>query len=150
MVEPISIHNEGKENKEALRKFRGEEDEDFQILEYQAKQMGNPHAMYKIGLFYYFGLRGLRRDHAKALSGFLKAVAKGEPRSMELLGWIYASGNGVERNYTKAFEWLTLASEQGLYSAYNGLGYLYLKGYGVEKNHSNVRLPLGSLFIYMV
>ncbi|KDP25988.1 hypothetical protein JCGZ_22718 [Jatropha curcas] len=134
VIEPVRIHNGAEENKEALRKSRGEEDEDFQILEYQA-QKGNAGAMYKIGLFYYFGLRGLRRDHAKALLWFSKAVKKGEPRSMELLGEIYARGAGVERNYTKALEWLTLASKQQLYSAYNGMGYLYVKGYGVEKKN---------------
>ncbi|OWM82989.1 ERAD-associated E3 ubiquitin-protein ligase component HRD3A [Punica granatum] len=134
VIEPVRIHSGAEENKEALRKSRGEDDEDFQILEYQA-QKGNALAMYKVGLFYYFGLRGLRRDHAKALWWFLKAVEKGEPRSMELLGEIYARGAGVERNYTKAFEWLTLASRQQLYSAYNGMGYLYVKGYGVEKKN---------------
>ncbi|GMN51279.1 hypothetical protein TIFTF001_020428 [Ficus carica] len=134
VLEPVRIHNGAEENKEALRKSRGEEDEDFQILEYQA-QKGNAAAMYKIGLFYYFGLRGLRRDHTKAFLWFLKAVEKGEPRSMELLGEIYARGAGVERNYTKALEWLTLASKQQLYSAYNGMGYLYVKGYGVEKRN---------------
>ncbi|KAL3512171.1 hypothetical protein ACH5RR_024888 [Cinchona calisaya] len=134
VIEPVRIHSGSEENKEALRKSRGEEDEDFQILEYQA-QKGNAGAMYKIGVFYYFGLRGVRRDHAKALSWFLKAVGKGEARSMELLGEIYARGAGVERNYTKALEWLTLASKQQLYSAYNGMGYLYVKGYGVEKKN---------------
>ncbi|KAM3268808.1 ERAD-associated E3 ubiquitin-protein ligase component HRD3A [Capsicum chacoense] len=138
VIEPVRIHSGAEENKEALRKSRGEEDEDFQILEYQA-QKGNAGAMYKIGIFYYFGLRGVRRDHTKALSWFLKAVEKGEPRSMELLGEIYARGAGAERNFTKALEWLTLASRQQLYSAYNGLGYLYVKGYGVEKNNTKAK-----------
>lgn len=139
VIEAVRIHNGAEENKEALRKSRGEEDEDFQILEYQA-QKGNSVAMYKIGLFYYFGLRGLRRDHSKALSWFLKALEKGEPRAMELLGEIYARGAGVERNYTKALEWLTLAAKQDQFSAYNGMGYLYVKGYGVEKkNYTKVR-----------
>ncbi|KAH8487401.1 hypothetical protein H0E87_026100 [Populus deltoides] len=134
VIEPVRIHNGAEENKEALKKSRGEDDDVFQILEYQA-QKGNAGAMYKIGYFYYFGLRGLRRDHAKALAWFSKAVEKGEPRSMELLGEIYARGAGVERNYTKALEWLTLAAKQQLYSAYNGMGYLYVKGYGVEKKN---------------
>ncbi|XP_049393811.1 ERAD-associated E3 ubiquitin-protein ligase component HRD3A [Solanum stenotomum] len=138
VIEPVRIHSGAEENKEALRKSRGEEDEDFQILEYQA-QKGNAGAMYKIGIFYYFGLRGVRRDHTKALTWFLKAVEKGEARSMELLGEIYARGAGVERNFTKALEWLTLASKQQLFSAYNGLGYLYVKGYGVEKNYTKAK-----------
>ncbi|KAF2298424.1 hypothetical protein GH714_023543 [Hevea brasiliensis] len=102
-------------------------------------QKGNAEAMYKIGQFYYFGLRGLRRDQAKALSWFSEAVKKGEPRSMELLGEIYARGAGVERNYTKAIGCFKLASEQQLYSAYNGMGYLFVKGYGVEMNYTKAK-----------
>jgi hypothetical protein len=148
VIEPVRIHNGAEENKEALRKSRGEDDEDFQILEYQALK-GNAAAMYKIGVFYYFGLRGLRRDHVKAMSWFMKAVDKGEPRSMELLGEIYARGAGVERNYTKALEWLTLASKQLLFSAYNGMGYLYVKGYGVDKkNYTKVRLSWSASYLY--
>ena len=147
VIEPVRIHSGAEENKEALRKSRGEDDEDFQILEYQALK-GNAGAMYKIGLFYYFGLRGLRRDHAKAMSWFLKAVDKGEPRSMELLGEIYARGAGVERNYTKALECLTLAAKQQLFSAFNGMGYLYVKGFGVDKNYSKVRFII-LIYIYI-
>ncbi|XP_047310550.1 ERAD-associated E3 ubiquitin-protein ligase component HRD3A-like [Impatiens glandulifera] len=138
--DPVRIHTGAEENKEDLRKLRGEDDEDFQILEYQGEK-GNAGAMYKLGIFYYFGLRGIRRDHVKALSWFSKAVEKGEPRAMELLGELYMRGAGVERNYTKALEWLTLASRQHHYSAYNGLGYLYVKGYGVDKkNYTKAKL----------
>ncbi|GJR37913.1 ERAD-associated E3 ubiquitin-protein ligase component HRD3A-like protein [Tanacetum coccineum] len=69
-----------------LGKSRGEEDEDFQILEYQT-QKGNTVAMHKIGISYN-GLRGVNRGHAKALSWFSKVEDKGEPRSLELLGEI--------------------------------------------------------------
>jgi SEL1 protein len=134
VIEPIRLHSGTEENKDALRKFRGEDDEDFQVTEYQA-QRGNAAAMYKLGLLYYYGLRGLRRDYRKALHWFSKAVEKGESRSMELLGEIYARGAGVERNYTEAYKWLTLAAKQQHYSPYNGLGYLYVKGYGVDKKN---------------
>ncbi|KAK9277980.1 hypothetical protein L1049_027537 [Liquidambar formosana] len=137
MIDPVRIHHGAEENKLALRRG-GEEDEGFQILEYQA-QKGYADAMYKLGLFYYYGLRGVRCDHAKAFSWFLKAVEKGEPRSMELLGEMYARGAGVERNYTKALEWLRLASKQQICSAYNGMGYLYVRGFGVEKNYTKAK-----------
>lgn len=146
VIEPVRIHSGTEENKDGLRKSRGEDDEDFQIIEYQA-QKGNAAAMYRIGVLYYYGLRGVRRDHARALFWFSKAVDKGEPRAMELLGEIYARGAGVERNYTKAFEWLKLASRQQHYSAYNGLGYLYVKGYGVEKNLTKVSFSSNLSFI---
>ncbi|KAL5218464.1 hypothetical protein ABZP36_019148 [Zizania latifolia] len=134
VIEPVRLHSGTEENKEALRKSRGEDDEDFQITEYQA-QRGNTIAMHKLGLLYYYGLRGVRRDYGKAYHWFSKAVEKGDTRAMELLGEIYARGAGVERNYTEAYKWLTLAAKQQQYSAYNGLGYLYIKGYGVEKKN---------------
>ncbi|KAF2597336.1 hypothetical protein F2Q68_00008960 [Brassica cretica] len=135
MVVPLRIHRGAEEDKDVLRRFRGE---DFKMLEYQA-QIGHPSAMYRTGLFYYFSLRGFRHDHAKAVYWFSKAAEKGEPRSMEILGEIYARGTGVERNYTKAFQCLTLAAEGGLDSAFTGLGYLYVKGYGVDKNYTKAR-----------
>lgn len=130
-VAPLRIHRGAVEDEYVPRRFRGED-----------AQIGMPSAMYKVGLFYYFSLRGLRHDHAKAVYWFSKAAEKGELRSMKILGEIYAQGTGVERNYTKAFECLTLAAEGGLDSAFTGLGYLYLKGYGVDKNYTKVSLFL--------
>ncbi|KAL0731738.1 hypothetical protein Bca4012_027832 [Brassica carinata] len=138
MVAPFRIHRGEEEDKDVLRRFRGEDDEGFKVLEYYA-QIGMTSAMYKVGCFYYFSLRGLRHDQAKAVYWFSKAAEKGELSSMEILGEIYARGTGVERNYTKAFGCLTLAAEGGLCSAYTGLGYLYLKGYGVDKNYTKAR-----------
>ncbi|CAN7040941.1 unnamed protein product [Brassica rapa subsp. trilocularis] len=130
-VAPLRIHRGAVEDEYVPRRFCGED-----------AQIGMPSAMYKVGLFYYFSLRGLRHDHAKAVYWFSKAAEKGELRSMKILGEIYAQGTGVERNYTKAFECLTLAAEGGLDSAFTGLGYLYLKGYGVDKNYTKVSLFL--------
>ncbi|KAF5445512.1 hypothetical protein F2P56_034559 [Juglans regia] len=137
--EPVRIHIGAEENEEVLMSFRGEDAEKVQILKLLA-QNGDAEAMYTIGMFYYLGLRGLRPDHAKAVSWFLKAVEKREPGSMAVLGEIYVRGVGVERNYTKALELLTLASRQQIHSAYNGIGYLYVKGYGVDsKNYTKAR-----------
>ncbi|KAG6390718.1 hypothetical protein SASPL_148462 [Salvia splendens] len=125
------------ENKAALRKSRGEDDEDFQILEYQA-QKGNAGAMYKIGIFYYFGLRGVRRNHAKGLRWFSKAAEKGEARSMELLGEIYARGSGgygvEKKNYTKAKEYFDKAAENEEPCGFYSLGVMYLKGVGTKRD----------------
>uniref|UniRef100_A0A0A9DDR5 Uncharacterized protein n=1 Tax=Arundo donax TaxID=35708 RepID=A0A0A9DDR5_ARUDO len=138
VVEPVRIHSGTEENKEALRKSLGEDDQDFHIREYQAKR-GNATALYKLGLLYYYGLRGLRRDYGKAFHWFSKAVEKGDTQPTELLGEIYARGAGVERNYTEAYKWLTLAAKQQHYSAYSIFGYLHVKGYGVKKNLTKAR-----------
>ena len=137
VLQPVRIHFGAEENKGDLRKFRGEEDDDFQIIDYQA-QKGSAPAMRRIGNLYYFGLRGVRRNNTKALYWLLKAAEKEEPEAMELLGEIYARGAGVEKNYTKAMEWLMRAAHQGHNSAYNGIGYMFVKGYGVKKNYTTV------------
>ncbi|KAL9669124.1 hypothetical protein QQ045_006666 [Rhodiola kirilowii] len=129
LMEAVRIHSGTEETKLA----KGEEDEEFQIMEYEAER-GNAEAMHHVGLFHFYGLRGLRRDHKKAFSWFVKAAVKGEPNSMEILAEIYARGIGVERNYSKALEWLQHATKLNYFSAYNGMGYLYVKGHGVEKN----------------
>nr|GMD12015.1 ERAD-associated E3 ubiquitin-protein ligase component HRD3A [Ipomoea batatas] len=126
VIEPVRIHTGTEENKDALRKSRGEEDEDFQILEYQA-QKGNAGAMYKIGIFYYFGLRGVRRDHVKALSWFLKAAYNG-------MGYLYVKGFGVEKNYTQAKEYFEKAADNDEPGGFYNLGVMYLKGIGVKRD----------------
>jgi SEL1 protein len=105
---------------------------------FQARK-GHPDFMFQLGAFYYYGLRGVRRDHSKALVWLLKAVEKGETRPYELIGEIYARGYGVERNYTKALEWFKAAAERKQFSALNGIGFLYIKGLGVDaKNYTKV------------
>ena len=49
MIEPARIHNGVEEDSEALRKSSGEEDEYFQIWEYQT-QNGKGAGMYKVGI----------------------------------------------------------------------------------------------------
>lgn len=136
LIDFVRIHDRGEENRSELRRSMGEMSAEIQIMECQARS-GNSIAMSGMGSVYYYGLRGLRRDHVKALYWFSKAVEKREPRAIELLAEMYASGAGVERNYAKAFELLSMLDEN--YSAFVGLGYLDFNGYGVEKNFTMVR-----------
>ncbi|KAG0601960.1 hypothetical protein M758_11G151000 [Ceratodon purpureus] len=139
LLENVRLNYGLEESKDVLKRFRGEEDDDFQFLEYQARK-GHPDFMFQLGAFFYYGLRGVRRDHSKALFWLLKAVEKGETRPFELIGEIYARGYGVERNYTKALEWFKAAAERKQYSALNGIGFLYIKGHGVDgKNHTKAK-----------
>ncbi|KAI9174260.1 hypothetical protein LWI28_014722 [Acer negundo] len=138
VVEPVRIHNRAEENMGALRKSRGEEDEAFQILEYQA-QKGNAGAMYKIGLFYYFGLRGLRRDRAKAFSWFSKAANKATRQQLYSayngIGYLHVKGYGVDKkNYTKAKEYFEKAAEHEETGGHYNLGVMYYKGIGVKRD----------------
>ncbi|PWA61902.1 hypothetical protein CTI12_AA367260 [Artemisia annua] len=69
MIEPARIHNRAEENKDALKKSSGEEDEDFRILKYWI-QKGKAATMCKIDIFYYIGLRGVRRDYPRHCCGY--------------------------------------------------------------------------------
>ncbi|KAL2607406.1 hypothetical protein R1flu_025979 [Riccia fluitans] len=133
LLEPVRL-NDGSEESREFEKFRGEDDDDFQFLLYKAHK-GFALAMYRLGFIYYLGLRGVPRDHTKALTWFLRAVEKGDSESMELLGEIYARGFGVERNYTRAMEWFVEATKRKQHSANNGIGWLYAKGLGMEKKN---------------
>ncbi|PWA44043.1 Sel1-like protein [Artemisia annua] len=84
MIEPARIHNRAEENKDALKKSSGEEDEDFRILKYWI-QKGKAATMCKIDIFYYIGLKGVRRDYPRHCCGYRslytrvnKTVDKGE------------------------------------------------------------------------
>uniref|UniRef100_A0A7I4C8R2 ERAD-associated E3 ubiquitin-protein ligase component HRD3A n=2 Tax=Physcomitrium patens TaxID=3218 RepID=A0A7I4C8R2_PHYPA len=139
LLEYVRLNYGLEESKDVRKRFRGEDDDDFQFLEYQARK-GHPDFMFQLGVFYYYGLRGVRRDHSKALFWLLKAVEKGESRAFELIGEIYARGYGVERNYTKALECFKAAADRKQHSALNGIGFLYIKGQGVEgKNYTKAR-----------
>ena len=45
MIEPVRINNGAEENEVALRKLRGEDDEEFQMLKHQSVLDGNAEAM---------------------------------------------------------------------------------------------------------
>ena len=45
VIEPVRINNGAEENEDALRKLRGEDDEEFQMLKHQSVLNGNAEAM---------------------------------------------------------------------------------------------------------
>ena len=45
VIEPVRINNGAEENEVALRKLRGEDDEEFQMLKHQSVLDGNAEAM---------------------------------------------------------------------------------------------------------
>ncbi|PWA41908.1 Sel1-like protein [Artemisia annua] len=115
MIEPARIHNRAEENKDALKKFSGEEDEDFRILKYWI-QKGKAATMCKIDIFYYIGLRGVRRDYLRHFCGYRslytrvnKTVDKGEQGS----SWLFKRATGANKDipYLTRFAAVSLAIE---------------------------------------
>ena len=65
----------------------------------------NPEAEYCLGLMYARG-QGIGKDHAAALSWFLKAYDHGYTRSGYFIGRMYLSGLGTEKDVSKAIRYL--------------------------------------------
>ncbi|KAK4843929.1 hypothetical protein QYF36_014453 [Acer negundo] len=132
------IHDGAEEDKEVLMKFHWEEDESFKILVKEIEE-GNVGAMYRIWMIHLFGLRGLRVDHAKALSWSSKAADKGDPRqciSLHLyaaynrMGYLYLNSDGVDQDYIKAIEYFEKSTENSGAGRHYNLGLMYLRGLG--------------------
>lgn len=99
----------------------------------RAKQ-GNKIAQCNIGICYYNGIGGVRKDYAQAVSWFRKSAEQGYSNAQGMLGLAYASGHGVAKDYKMAVYWYQKAANQGNGAALNNLGVLYKTGKGVPKN----------------
>ncbi len=101
----------------------------------------NADAQAELGRLYYYGERGIKKDYAKAIELFQKAVDKGNVYGKYWLGICYDEGNGVDANFTKAntlykeaFTEFSKMAEIGDAKALCYLGLCYLHGLGTEKN----------------
>lgn len=109
-------------------------------LEKQAER-GNADAQVELGRLYYNGERGIKKDYAKAVELFQKAVDKGNVYGKYWLGICYDEGNGVDANFTKAntlykeaFTEFSKMAEINDAKALCYLGLCHLHGLGTEKN----------------
>jgi TPR repeat protein len=66
-------------------------------------------AQFHLGLMHENG-RGVRKDHATALTWFRKAAAQGYAGPQNNLGLIYERGRGVRKDFVRALMWYTLAA----------------------------------------
>lgn len=85
---------------------------------------------------YYYGARGLPRDHARALRYFEQAAHVGDESGLCGAAGMYLKGEGADTNVTRAVELYENASSSGSIRALNGLGYLYYFGQSVPQNQT--------------
>ena len=88
-----------------------------------------------IGLNYYYGRNGFKRNYFKAVYWFRKAAERGNLNAQFDLGYAYYYGRGVKQNYSKAVYWFRKASGQGNAIAQVYLGNAYNYGQGVAQNY---------------
>ncbi len=78
-----------------------------------------------IGLTYYKGSEGVKRDYTKARLCFEKAAEKGNQTALYHLGWIHQYAEGVEKNRLTAVRYYQLAAYSGCAAAQEQLTSLF-------------------------
>ncbi|CAI5513165.1 unnamed protein product [Closterium sp. Naga37s-1] len=134
LIETVHLSAGGEESLEATRGHRGEADETIQFIELQASR-GAVEAIRTLGTLYYWGARGMPRDHVRAFGLMKKAAEMDDPHAMLTLGEMLTHGVGVKANPVEAMAWFNKAYARGLVSALNGVGYLHAKGLGVPQDY---------------
>jgi len=131
-VEPFVIQERLPKPDESRPEGRAHGDDDVVEYYHSIATKGDISAMVMLGRIFYSGVRGMKRDAARAFTFFAAAAAKGDYSAMTYLAHLQARGaEGVPMNLKAAFGNYSAASEAGYASAFNGLGYFYLNGFGV-------------------
>lgn len=94
---------------------------------------GDPEAIGKLGLCYYFGENGVNQDYSKAFRYLTESVNKGSIPSKYLLAMCYEKGNGTPQNTDIAIQLFMEAYEGGIVLAAKSLGTYYLNKGNYQK-----------------
>ena len=112
---------------------RGQEDELIQYQQLRADQ-GHVPSIVAMGDLYYWGARGVERDHVRAYEYFRRAADAGDIDGQVALAGMLLKGEGTEQDTATAVALYEAAAEKGNIKALNGLGYAYFFGKTVEKD----------------
>lgn len=97
------------------------------VLYLQTAKAGYPASFNRVGLMYYRGELGVKRDESQAAEYFRKGADIGEPNALFNLSRLYFQGAGVPRDEKRAHKLLQQAAAQDHILALNSLGALYSK-----------------------
>lgn len=104
---------------------------------------GDAGAQYHLGLIYWYGANGYKKDLPKAYNWFRKAAIQGHAGAQEKLGIFYRRGLGIKQDNQKALMWYRKAAAQDHSPAQERIGMMYEKGDGIEKNHQKALIWFG-------
>ena len=103
--------------------------EEEEVAEMRRKaEAGDGWAMYTLGGWYMYGLKGLAEDKAKAFEWFEKSHEAGDARGTGGLGLCYLYGKGVPKCFARGATLLCEAAWRGSKNACYNLGLAYAKG----------------------
>jgi TPR repeat protein len=78
-----------------------------------AAQLGHAPSQWNLGLLYYYGRAGVKKDDERTLYFFRKAAEQGYAPAQNSMGVAYNAGKGVEYDDNKAIYWFRKAAAQG-------------------------------------
>jgi TPR repeat protein len=103
-------------------------------------EAGDGRAMYSLGLWYEYGLKGLAEDLAKAFEWYKKSHEAGDASGTYGLGQCYLVGDGVPKCLARGATLLSQAAEHGSKVACCKLGRAYAEGiWGFPKDETMAR-----------
>lgn len=117
------------ENEDIGRGQRGDDDALIQFQKLRAEQ-GDIDAIAAMGDLYYWGARGLTRDHERAYAYFARAAEAGHVSSQSALAGMLLKGEGVKQDNASAIAWYERAAQASHTRALNGLGFVHFYGSG--------------------
>ena len=95
---------------------------------------GDGYAMYRLGMWYQFGMRGLAEDTAQARAWYGRSAAVRYPKGMARFGECLTCGKGGSKNHALGLVMVSQAAALGSDLAAYLLGYAFSKGtWGLPK-----------------
>ncbi|KAJ8540735.1 hypothetical protein ON010_g12493 [Phytophthora cinnamomi] len=119
---------------------RGDDDELIQFQKMRADKEGDVGAMAAMGDLYYWGARGVPRDHVQAYNYFNRAAHAGDVNSQSAVAGMLLKGEGTAQDNITAIKWYEKAAAKNHTRALNGLGFSHFHGSGGVKENKSLAL----------
>jgi TPR repeat protein len=103
-----------------------------------ASELGNPVAMFNLGLSYDRGI-GIAQDPAEARKWYERAAQRNLHMALLNLGFLYERGRGVSQDFSVARDLYEKSAARGNRRAMNNLGYFFEQGFGINTNYAEAR-----------
>ena len=100
-----------------------------------AIQLGEAEGQRRLGLAYYYGEDGVRRDYRQAAKCFRQAAEQGDATAQLYMGLLRLDGEGVQQDYQQAVRWFRRATHQGNARGQYYLALCYYYGKGIRRDY---------------
>jgi hypothetical protein len=98
-------------------------------------EQGDAECQDRLGLFYEWGLHGVKEDHSQAIQWYRRAAEQGLLVAQVVLAHRYENGDDVPQDYEEAARWYRMAADRGDLDSQREIGFLYAMGRGVPQDY---------------